>query len=189
MRSRRFTMLLPVLTFALVLGGLPTAGAAGTPYCGITWGSLDKYDPAMMSGAPLTGARVGRHDCWDRLVIDLGGSPAAGYNARYTDAFRAEATGDVLATAGGAVLSISVHAWSWDFSTNQPSVFWRDSIVRPEQFSAGGYRTFRDLVFGGTFEGYSSIGIGVRARLPFRVFKLDGPGGGSRLVVDVAHQW
>jgi hypothetical protein len=33
------------------------------------------------------------------------------------------------------------------------------------------------------------VGLGVRARLPFRVFKLDGPGEGSRLVIDVAHQW
>jgi hypothetical protein len=59
----------------------------------------------------------------------------------------------------------------------------------PDQFTAGGFRTFRDVVYGGTYEGYSSIGLGVRARLPFRVFKLDGPGTGSRLVIDVAHQW
>jgi len=29
----------------------------------------------------------------------------------------------------------------------------------------------------------------VRARLPFRVFVLAGPGNGSRLVIDVAHRW
>jgi hypothetical protein len=29
----------------------------------------------------------------------------------------------------------------------------------------------------------------VRARLPFRVFSLAGPGAGSRLVIDVAHRW
>jgi hypothetical protein len=29
----------------------------------------------------------------------------------------------------------------------------------------------------------------VRARLPFRVFTLAGQGEGSRLVIDVAHQW
>ncbi|ADG76293.1 hypothetical protein Cfla_3416 [Cellulomonas flavigena DSM 20109] len=33
------------------------------------------------------------------------------------------------------------------------------------------------------------FGLGVRARLPFRAFVLAGPGSGSRLVVDVAHQW
>ncbi|WP_425557254.1 AMIN-like domain-containing (lipo)protein [Kribbella aluminosa] len=35
----------------------------------------------------------------------------------------------------------------------------------------------------------STIGLGVRARLPFRVCTLVGPGSDTRLVVDVAHQW
>jgi hypothetical protein len=38
-------------------------------------------------------------------------------------------------------------------------------------------------------EGQTEIGLGVRARLPFRVFPLAGPGDGSRLVIDVAHRW
>jgi len=35
----------------------------------------------------------------------------------------------------------------------------------------------------------TTIGLGARARLPFRVFTLSGPGQGSRLVIDVAHRW
>jgi hypothetical protein len=34
-----------------------------------------------------------------------------------------------------------------------------------------------------------TLGLGVRGRLPFRVFTLDGPGAGSRIVIDVAHRW
>ncbi len=52
-----------------------------------------------------------------------------------------------------------------------------------------GFRTFRQVLGAGAFEGVSSIGIGVRARLPFRVFTLAGPGSHSRLVIDVAHLW
>jgi hypothetical protein len=52
-----------------------------------------------------------------------------------------------------------------------------------------GYRTLRDVVFGGSFEGYTTFAVGVRARLPFRVFVLAGPGTHSRIVLDVAHQW
>jgi hypothetical protein len=33
------------------------------------------------------------------------------------------------------------------------------------------------------------IGLGVRARLPMRVFNLAGPGSRSRLVIDVTHHW
>jgi hypothetical protein len=45
------------------------------------------------------------------------------------------------------------------------------------------------LASAGSFEGQTTIGLGVRARLPFRVFTLDGPGNGSRIVIDVAHHW
>lgn len=46
---------------------------------------------------------------------------------------------------------------------------------------ARGYRTFRQVGFGGSFEGYTTVGLGVRARLPFRVLTV-----GTDVVVDVA---
>ena len=52
-----------------------------------------------------------------------------------------------------------------------------------------GWTTFRQVAYAGSFEGQTSFGLGVRARLPFRVFTLAGPGAGSRIVVDVAHRW
>ena len=52
-----------------------------------------------------------------------------------------------------------------------------------------GFQTFRQVFYGGSFEGVTTAGLGVRARLPFRVFLLAGPGNGSRLVIDVAHRW
>ena len=154
----------------LALGVVPAA--AGASSCGIRWGSPPKSTPEL-TGAELTGARPGRHDCFDRLVFDLAGKPAAGYDVRYVDVFRADGSGDVLPVAGGAVLSVTVRAPAY-------------RAIRP---SVAGYRTFRDAVWGGSFEGQTSFGLGVRARLPFRVFQLDGPGHGTRVVVDVAHRW
>jgi hypothetical protein len=40
------------------------------------------------------------------------------------------------------------------------------------------------VVYAGDLEG-ATVGLGVRERLPFRVFTLTGP---DRLVVDVAHR-
>jgi hypothetical protein len=187
MRSRRIVAVLLGLSSTLVLTGVPAARAATAPYCGITWGSLAKSTPEM-TGAPIVGARVGRHDCWDRLVIDLSGMPAPGYYVRYTDVFR-DVGGNQRWVSGGAILTVTVRAPA--YNSNGVTVPWTagQHIVSPSQFTAGGFRTFRDLVYGGTYEGQTQFGLGVRARLPFRVFKLDGPGGGSRLVVDVAHQW
>ena len=177
---------------ALTVGLVPAlaSAASAAPYCGLTWGSTARSAPAF-TGAPVTGVRVGRHDCFDRMVVDLAGRPAAGYDVRYIQPpYRAEGSGAPLLVAGGAVLQISVHAPAYDGNGNS-TVPWSGTaiVIRPDQFQAGGHRTFRDLVWGGSYEGYSSFGLGVRARLPFRVMQLDGPGTGTRLVIDVAHQW
>ncbi len=194
MTSRlRFRLALAAgVTTAVLAAGvlLAVAGAASTSACGITWGSLAKAAP-QMTGATLTGVRTGRHDCYDRLVVDLAGRPAAGYDVRYiTPPYRAEGSGAPLLVAGGAVLQIVVRAPAYD-ANGRSTVPWGGTavVVRPDQFDAGGYRTFEDLVWGGSFEGQSSFGLGVRARLPFRVLQLDGPGAGTRLVIDVAHKW
>lgn len=50
-------------------------------------------------------------------------------------------------------------------------------------------RTLRDVIYGGSFEGYTTFGVGVRARPPFRVFVLSGLGTHTRIVLDIAHHW
>ncbi|MER5790217.1 hypothetical protein [Streptomyces sp. NPDC001980] len=47
-----------------------------------------------------------------------------------------------------------------------------------------GYWTFREFKVTGGSEGYTQAGLGVRARLPFRVFQTV-----NQLVADVAHTW
>lgn len=189
MRRHRTIAVLSAMACALVLVGAPTAAEAHTSYCGIKWGSLAKSSPEM-TGAPVVGARVGTHGCFDRLVIDLGGKPAGGYLVRYTDGLHNEDTGERVPVAGGATLMVTARAPAYG-ADGQPSVpwRWRTHIVTPAQFDSGGFPTFRDLVYAGTYEGQTNFALGVRARLPFRVFTLDGPGNGSRLVIDVAHRW
>ena len=50
-------------------------------------------------------------------------------------------------------------------------------------------RTLRQVAWGGSWEGQTTIGVGTRARLPFKVTELTGPGDSTRLVIDVAHTW
>ncbi len=188
MRTRlRITLVATAAVLAVGIVPAVAGAASAGPYCGITWGSVAKSS-AQMTHAPLTAVRAGRHECFDRLVLDIAGRPAAGYNVRY-DVARAEGTGDPLPVEGGAVIAISVKAPAYD-DHGSVTVPWRGpAVIRPDQFTADGFRTFRHLVWGGTYEGYSSFGLGVRARLPFRVFQLDGPGDATRLVIDVAHRW
>jgi hypothetical protein len=179
---RRF-LVVPLLAVSALAVIAPVGAAAPAPYCGIRWGSLPKQS-ATMTGAPVTGVRSGRHECFDRLVVDLAGRPVAGYLVEYVPQVVQDASGEPVPLAGGAFLHFVVRAPAYD----------ADSVTylpadRAHVVNVAGYRTFRQVAWAGTFEGQTTLGIGVRARLPFRVFTLNGPGAGSRVVVDVAHRW
>lgn len=60
---------------------------------------------------------------------------------------------------------------------------------RTELVDVDGYDTFRQVAWAVSFEGQTRLGVGTRARLPYRVMVLDGPGDRERLVIDVAHRW
>ncbi|MDQ4501192.1 hypothetical protein [Sinomonas sp. ASV322] len=177
-----------LLAFGL---GAPVANAA-TPAsspsatsatCAAHWSSLPKSIPTL-SQATVENVRAGRHGCFDRLVIILHGK-AAGYNVRYVDQVLAQGSGKPVPLRGGAFLDVTVTSPAFDAAGRPTFVPANPSEV----VNVGGFATFRQVAWAGSFEGYTSLGLGVRARLPFRVFILNGPDGGSRLVVDVAHRW
>lgn len=174
---------LAALVLAVGTGLVAPAATAADPYCGITWGSLQKVSAPYTQGR-LTDVRSGRHACFDRLVLDVDGAPA-GYQVRYVDQVVADGSGSTVPVRGGARLQVIANAPAYDeagYATYTPA-------DRRELVDVTGYTTFRQAAWAGSFEGRTSIGLGVRARLPFRVVVLEGPGSGSRLVVDVAHRW
>jgi hypothetical protein len=159
------------------------AAAAAAPYCGIRWGSTAK-NAAVTATAPLTGVRAGRHPCFDRLVFDLRGK-ATGFRVSYVGAVTEDGSGRPVPLRGGARLLVVVVAPDHDDAYRMTYV----PKNRREVVAVTGWTTFRQVAYAGSFEGQTSFGLGVRARLPFRVFTLAGPGAGSRIVVDVAHRW
>ncbi len=158
---------------------LAPSTAQAAPYCGITWGSLPK-EASPGSTALMTNVRVGPHACYDRLVLDMTGD-VRGYSVRYVDQVRFDGSGQLVPLRGGAKLEVVAR------SGVVPTDSW--FLPNGELANVSGYQTFRHVAWAGSFEGQTTIGLGVRARLPFRVFILDGPGSGSRLVIDVAHRW
>jgi len=115
-RPRTIAFVAMVVAFLALVGslGLTTAASASAaPYCGIVWGSLTKS--GSVEAAPnLTGVRAGRHDCYDRLVLDLRGGSSAGFHVSYVDAVYTDASGALVPLRGGARLQIVVHASSYD---------------------------------------------------------------------------
>ena len=174
------------LIVAALAGAVPvataTTSAQAAPYCGITWGSLAKTKAPLQAG-PVMVVRSGRHACFDRLVVDLKGK-APGYTVRYVTQVTADGSGNVIPTRGGAKLQLTVNAPA--YTPAGTASFTPKN--RSEVVNVTGYSTFRQVVWAGSFEGYTSMGLGVRARLPFRTFTIQ-DATGSRLVIDVAHRW
>lgn len=185
-RSWRWMVVGPIVV-ALATAGLlvAPADAAKRPFCGQAWGSRPKQlgnnDPGP---ALLRSVRSGQTPCYDRLVLDLDG-PVVAYRVEYVPQVLSDGSGDPIPLRGGAFLSIVFGGAAHD-QNGRPSYLPRD---RSNAVNVYGYQTFRQVAFDGTFEGVTTLGLGVRATLPFRVSVLPGAGGQSRLVIDVSHRW
>lgn len=193
--SRR---LLTTLFVTLALGTAPvatvtsmssatTSTSTTTAACAAPWGSLPKQ-AGSMSSKQVVDVRAGRHACFDRLVIDINnaGSATPGFYVRYVGQVTRDGSGAVVPLRGGARLQVVVRAPAYDGNGR--------STYRPadesELVNVTGYSTFRQVAYAGSFEGQTTIGLGVRARLPMRAFVMPGAAGtGHRVVIDVAHLW
>ncbi|MDN3029106.1 hypothetical protein [Streptomyces sp. S.PB5] len=164
--------------------GVAAVPAQASTTCPTGWGSLAK-SRAVGTADPVTDVRTGRHTCYDRLVVDVpgAGKDSLGYYVHYVDRLHQDGSGRLIPVAGGAVLEVRVAAPAYDPETGAPTYPARSGRPLPG-VDLDGYRTFRDARFAGSFEGDTQLGLGVRARLPFRVLRVDG-----RVVVDVAHSW
>lgn len=185
---RQFTRLgIAAVAAAATVAAVPAAAPATTagPYCGIWWGSASTSAPTQTTGT-LADVRSGRHACFDRLVLDVDDVPGTlGHTVRYVSTVRMDGSGTRVPLRGGADLRVVLRAPA---HTNQGVPTYRPTH-RSNLVDVTNYRTFRQVAWAGSFEGQTTIGLGVRARLPFRTFVLDGPGDGARLVIDVAHRW
>jgi hypothetical protein len=174
---------LTVAALAVLVGVVPaTAPAAASTtagYCGIDWGSGAKAGPEW--GGQMVGLRAGRHDCYDRLVFDLPAGGGRGYWVSYADEVYEDPTGDPVPLRGGAKLVVTVYSPAYDVETGAPTYSYAN---RAELVDVTGFQTFRQVAWAGSWEGTTTVGLGVRARLPFRVLTLP-----DRVVIDVAHFW
>jgi hypothetical protein len=183
---RLFVLLVTTALGAVLLA--PSATAAAAPYCGITWGSTAKSGEVDRTADTLRNVRAGKHACYDRLVFDLANAKGfKAYEVRYGTAHH-QGSGRAIPLRGTDMeIVLDTHAYSP--STGKPTYTPRN---RSEVVDVAGFRTFRQVAWGGSYEGQTTLGLGVRARLPFRVTVVSGAPGytnGARVIVDVAHAW
>jgi LPXTG-motif cell wall-anchored protein len=122
----------------------------------------------------LTGLRAGRHASFDRVVFQLDG-PIPSYSVRYVPAVRLDGSGGPLQLPGGEFLEVVVRAPTHD-DDGRPVL--SPTRLRPD------FPAVLEVNAPGSFEGQTTVGIGVASRVGFRVQELADP---TRIVVDLAH--
>jgi hypothetical protein len=159
------------------LFALPAQAANTTPSaCSTHWGTGPR-DKALMVQNKVRTVRAGQHACFDRLVVDLGVGRAPGYHVSYVRAFHADGSGKLVRTSGQAKLLVVVRA---------PATLSFNATNR-HLVSVAGFAEFRQVAGLGSFEGITSVGLGLKAKEPFRVFEFRTASHKVELVIDVAH--
>jgi hypothetical protein len=156
-----------------------SGAAAHRAGCTLNWGTNAKHrgSSAITVATRVQAVRAGKHGCFDRLVIDMSGGKRPPFSARYVKQIVADPSGKVLKVKGRAKILITVRG--------PAGKHYHPNAVNLTDVS--GFKTFRQVRGAGSFERVTSIGLGVRAKLPFRVFELGSSQSGWRIVIDVAH--
>lgn len=145
--------------------------------CSTNWGTNPKHQGTNGTvSTPLLIVRAGMHPCFDRLVLDFGHGPRPSFSAQYVKHILTQGSGMVLKVRGHARILIVVRVPAGHgYHPNAVNLV-----------NVAGFTTFRQVRGAGSFERVTAIGLGVRAKLPFRAFILHS-GATWRLVLDVAH--
>jgi len=173
--ARLLARLLVAATAALLLTAVfdPAAGLASTQPGFSTQPKVVEHPPA---GSPkLVNLRAGRHPGFDRVVFQLDGPIPSYYSVRYVPVVRLDGSGEPLRLRGGAFLEVVVRAPTHDES-GRPVL--TPTRLRPD------FPALREVDAPGSFEGQTTAGIGVTAKVGFRVLELADP---TRVVIDLAH--
>jgi hypothetical protein len=164
----------------------PAPACAPLPWPG--WGT-ELQQRHLSSSAPVYLVRAGRQECSDRVVFHLNGPDPVGYSVRYVDLVREDGSGRPVPVAGAAALQVIINAPALGHDRHgyvgkvlaEP----RADFYTPSQLT--GWSSLREVRYAGSFEGQTTIAVGVRAQVPFRVFTvLDRSGAYRSVVLDLA---
>lgn len=153
----------------------PEADAAAPPFPADT--SVDTADPTGDAALTVTDVRVGHHDGYDRVVLELAGTGTPGWRVEYVDAAVEDPTGETVDLAGDSVLQVVVTGAAYPFETGATEFPLKQPVT------AAGTTVVTESVLMGTFEAQTQAFVGVTGSpAPFRAYLLENP---TRVVVDV----
>jgi hypothetical protein len=166
-----------------VLASAPTIQAAGhrpaATACGDLGdtGAVNDGFPNRLSSLVGTDIRTGGHECFERVVLELGGSgELPGFQVLYEpDPILDSPRGEPVEVAGDATLVLSVGVWMPDIEGN--------GYQGPREFVPNNVVNIRELQQIENFEGQNAWAIGLDRQRDFTVSTLTEP---FRIVIDIA---
>jgi hypothetical protein len=136
----------------------------------------DTAEQSSDARATVSDIRLGRHDGFDRVVFEVGGSGTPGWDVRYVDQAVSQGSGDPVEVAGEAVLQVTLTGMGYPYDTGVEE-------YAGGPLAADDARVVAEVVFDATYEGTTTAFVGTAGRTPFRVYALESP---ARVVVEVA---
>ena len=133
--------------------------------------------PNRMSSLVGTDIRTGGHECFERVVLELGGSgELPGFQVQYEpDPITDSPSGEPVDIAGDATLVLSVGVWMPDIEGN--------GYQGPREFVPTNVVNIKELQQIENFEGQNAWAIGLDRQRDFTVSTLAEP---FRIVIDIA---
>ena len=140
--------------------------------------SADTADPSPDAAVTVRDIRIGRHDGFDRVVFEVGGTGTPGWDVRYVDEASSQGSGERVEVAGDAVLQVSITGAGYPYDTGV------EEYSGPDPLSAADTGVATEVVFDATFEGTTVAFVGTKVAAPFRVYLLEAP---TRVVLEIRH--
>ncbi|TFV86470.1 hypothetical protein [Blastococcus sp. CT_GayMR16] len=137
----------------------------------------DSADPSAGTAVTVSDIRIGRHDGFDRVVFEVGGTGTPGWDVRYVDEASSQGSGDSVDVAGDAVLQVSLTGAGYPYETGV------EEFSSAGPLTGAGTEVVTEAVFDATYEGSTVTFVGTTERAPFRVYLLENP---TRVVVEIA---
>lgn len=124
----------------------------------------------------VEGVRVGVHEGYDRVVLDLSGTGEVGWTAQFVTDAALDGSGAPVDLAGEFLLRVDLQGMAYP---EPGDTAYEDRVLLVD---GGDLSTVTEVLRATPFEGQVSVFIGTRTEAPFRVFALSDP---ERLVIDV----
>lgn len=123
----------------------------------------------------VTDVRLGAHQGFDRIVLQLAGEGEVGWDIAYTDDPREQGSGRQVEVEGDATLRVDVVGVALPPEASEE--YWDGGPLDPERTAV-----VREVTESGIFEGRARFFLGLEDQRPFRVERLTDP---QRIVIDV----